>query len=194
MRALILLPIIHGINDLGDLGEAVTNSRTPEQAEQHQIGIDHFWSLLESAIDGFGLDYKKLKLYQDGLPVCGRESDIVVETAESGSRNFCLLQRLIYKGATLVGTESPELLLKEYALMRQAHDSQPGLTTPTAETAQTLLDQRDTFIAQRINDTLNEGEMGLLFIGLLHKVEDKLPKDITVIQPIEKPAIGSKKR
>jgi len=78
--------------------------------------------------------------------------------------------------------------------MRQAHDSQLGLTTPTAETAQTLLDQRDTFIAQRINDTLNEGEMGLLFIGLLHKVEDKLPKDITVIQPIEKPAIGSEKR
>jgi hypothetical protein len=191
MRALILLPIIHGIEDLGGLGEAVNNSRAPAQAEQHQLGIDHFWSLLESAIDGFGLDYKKLKLYQDGLPVCGKESEIVADTARSGSRNFCLLQKLMERGATLIGTESPELLLKEYALMRQAHDSQPGQTAPTAETAQALLDQRDTYIAQRINDTLKEGEMGLLFIGLLHKVEDKLPKDITIIQPIEKPAIGS---
>ena len=190
MRALIHLPIIHGVDDLGSLGPAVTDARDPAPAEHRQAGVEHFWTLLESTIEGFGLNYGTVKIYQDGLPVCGKELEIVADTAQAGSRNFRLLQSLIAKGATLVGTEAPELLLEEYALMRQVHDPQPGVAAPTAVTAKALLDRRDAFIAQRIDETLKDEEMGLLFIGLLHNVEAQLPKDITVIQPFGKPKVG----
>jgi hypothetical protein len=187
MRALIHLPIIHGNDDLGSLGPAVTDAREPAQAEQRQAAVEHFWTLLETTIEGFGLNYETVRIYQDGLPVCGKELEIVSDTAQAGSRNFRLLKSLIAKGATLMGTEAPELLLEEYALMRQVHAPQPGVAAPTPAAAKALLDRRDAFIAQRIDDTLNDEEMGLLFIGLLHNVEAYLPKDITVIQPLGKP-------
>jgi pheromone shutdown protein TraB len=43
-----------------------------------------------------------------------------------------------------------------------------------------LLDERDSYIARRINTTLGEGQTGLLFVGAAHQVEKKLPRDIMV--------------
>jgi len=46
------------------------------------------------------------------------------------------------------------------------------------------MDRRDEYIAQRIASTLEEREIGLLFIGALHRVVERLPKDIQVHEPI----------
>lgn len=46
--------------------------------------------------------------------MCGEEEKIGKDLANSGSRNHKLLVRLIEKGATLMGTEAPELLVEEY--------------------------------------------------------------------------------
>jgi len=190
MRALIHLPIIHGISDLGSVGQALNDTRPAEQSQQQQMAVDHFWNMLETAIASFGLNYAKVKIYQDGLPVCGKEAEIVAETARSGSRNFRLLETLKDKGATVMGTESPELLLEEYALMRQTHNLTADQPTATDTVAKTLLDRRDNYIARRIADTLQDEEIGLLFIGLLHSVETKLPPDISLIQPLGKPKLN----
>jgi len=56
--------------------------------------------------------------------------------------------------------------------------------------AQALLGQRDEYIAKRIDETLQEGELALLFLGLMHNVELILSKDIKLIQPFGKPDIG----
>ena len=45
-----------------------------------------------------------------------------------------------------------------------------------------LLKQRDEFIAGRINETLAEGETGILFIGAYHDVVHRLAPDIRVGQ------------
>ena len=45
----------------------------------------------------------------------------------------------------------------------------------------TLLEERDAYIAGRIDSTLAEGETGLLFMGMAHKVVRRLPRDVTVI-------------
>lgn len=190
MRALIYIPITHGPGDLGSLAQAVSDSRTPEQVEQYQAAVDHFWTLVETTIEGFGLDYRRVRLYQDGLPVCGKEMEIVNNTAASGSRNFLLLQQLVGKGATIMGTESPDLLLEEYAMMRQLHNPQSAHSPPSQETAKALLDKRDEFIAKRIEETLGEEEMGVLFMGLLHDVAARISKGITLIQPFGKPRLG----
>jgi hypothetical protein len=43
-----------------------------------------------------------------------------------------------------------------------------------------LLEQRDRFIAERISETLGEDELGILFIGALHRVHRHLPTRVTV--------------
>lgn len=186
MRALIHFPIIHSVQDLGTLGAVVTNSQTESEAQHYTTAVEHVWTMIASTIESLGLDYPRLKLYQDGLPVCGKEIEIVAEVATSGSQNYQLLQNLHNKGAVLMGTESPELLLQEHTLMTQLLQSGGRDTIPLA-TAQTLLSQRDDYIAQRIDVTLQHNEMAILFLGLMHDIESKLPKDIVLIQPLGKP-------
>lgn len=43
-----------------------------------------------------------------------------------------------------------------------------------------LANERDTFVAHRIAATLQEGEVGILFMGAYHDVVSKLPPDIQV--------------
>ena len=43
-----------------------------------------------------------------------------------------------------------------------------------------LLNKRDTFIAKRIDQTLEPNEKGILFIGAFHKIKGRLPKNIQV--------------
>jgi len=113
MRALIYFPIIHSHKDLGILTKAASDLRTDEQEKKYLDATVHFWEMTITTIEGLGLNYQHLKLYQDGLPVCGKEKEIVDDVAESaGSQNFRLLQKLYRKGAVLIGTESPELLLQ----------------------------------------------------------------------------------
>ena len=187
MRALIYFPIIHSHKDLGTLDKRVSDLRTDEQADKYLDATEHFWKMIATTIEDLELDYSHLRLYQDGLPVCGKEQEIVAEVAESaGSQNFKLLQKLHQKGAVLMGTESPELLVQEHALMTQLLN--PGEPTEISlKTAQELLNKRDDYIAQRIDKTLQDNEMGLLFLGLMHNIEKKLPQDIVIIQPLGKP-------
>jgi hypothetical protein len=186
MRALIYFPIIHSPEDLGSLDNAVSDLRTDKQANNYLAAVEHFWVMIATTIESLSLDYTNLKLYQDGLPVCGKEQEIVNDVAESGSQNYRLLQTLIQKGGVLMGTESPELLVQEHVLMTQLlKGGEP--TESSLETAQELLNKRDDYIVQRIDKTLQHNEMAILFLGLMHNIETKLPKDIVLIQPLGKP-------
>ena len=189
MRALIYFPIIHSPKDLGSLGKAASDLRSNTQENKYLDAVKQFWEIVATTIEGLELDYSGLKLYQDGLPVCGKEKEIVAEVAESGSENHRLLQTLNQKGAVLMGTESPELLVKERELMMQMLNPTGGVMADSLEKAQTLLNQRDEYIAQRIAQTLQNNEMGILFLGLMHDIEAKLPEDIFLIEPLGKPSV-----
>jgi hypothetical protein len=76
----------------------------------------------------------------------------------------------VREGATLVGTESPALLLDEYRLLQSPER--------TEAQAAALLDARDRFIAGRIDATLGDDDDGVLFIGALHAVAKFLPERI----------------
>ena len=45
-----------------------------------------------------------------------------------------------------------------------------------------ILDMRDLYIAERIGQTLKQGETGLIFLGMLHSLKGRLPDDIRVTQ------------
>ncbi|MCJ7502091.1 MAG: hypothetical protein MUP80_03395 [Acidobacteriia bacterium] len=151
--------------------------------------VDKLWARIEQAIESLILPYERVRLYQDGLPVCGREVEIITELAKAGSRNHRLLLRLREKGATIMGTESSELLVEEYQLVKEVFASGKPKVATRGEARQkalrdSLLKRRDQYIARRINDTLLAGETGLIFLGMLHSVRSWLDKDIRVVYPI----------
>jgi len=198
-RSLIHLPIIHTQADMGALSQAIkerTIQKLGQQGWERNVHlIDEIWTRIEEAIDSWALPYERVRLYQDGLPICGREVEIVTELAKAGSRNHRLLLRLKEKGATVMGTESAELLVQEYKLVKEimaAGDSPKALRLEARykTLSQALLKQRDQAIADRINHTLRAGETGLLFLGMLHAAGGWLAKDIRVTQPVF-PRLGS---
>jgi hypothetical protein len=186
MRALILLQIIHSPTDLGTLSSAAEDSRNEAQTLQYLDAAEQFWTVVESVIEGMNLNYQQLKIYQDSLPICNVIDRIVADVAASGSKNYALLKTLQEKGATLMGTESPELLEQEKAFMTDMLQSNKR-SNESARKAKDLLDQRDSFIGQRINESLADEEMGLIFVGLMHNIEPHLSEDIVVIKPLGEP-------
>jgi cytosine/adenosine deaminase-related metal-dependent hydrolase len=110
----------------------------------------------------------------------------VRELAQKGSDNHQLLADLIGRGARLTGTESPELLIEELEfnhriLAQGATTRSPRAGSPRMERqARQLLEKRDKFIAAQISQTLQSHEQGLIFLGMLHSLEGRLPRDMTL--------------
>lgn len=197
-RTLIYVPIIHTQIDMGALSGSIECLKIKKLGkrgwERNVSQIGQLWSQIEQAIDKLVLPYKRVRIYQDGLPVCGRELEIVTELANAGSRNHRLLLRLRNKGATIMGTESSELLVEEYQFVREEFASgkpETGLRSEARRKAlrDSLLKRRDEYIARRISDTLRAGETGLLFLGMLHSIRPWLDKDVQVFYPLQ-PAVN----
>jgi hypothetical protein len=193
-RTLIYFPIVHTQADMGALKDSVSRV-TLEKIGRSGLNrktaiINKIWIDIERSIDAMALTYDLVRLYQDGLPVCGREAEIVTDLAKSGSRNHKLLLRLMDQGAVIMGTESGDLLLQEYRLAKQSLTVRParaaGVRAQRQSVSDSLLVQRDKFIAQRINDTLKTGETGILFIGMLHSPARYLDQDINIIYPFHR--------
>ncbi len=186
-RSLIWIPIIHTQVDQGSMSDTVRELYVRKLGEkkwdQHVRAVESKWRRITETIQDLELDYAHVRLYQDGLPVSGHEAAIVRDLAHAGSRNHSLLLELMDKGASLTGTESPELLVEEYELAQQVLVSLEGRKVGAAargyhERSKRLLERRDRFIAGRIHDTLQPGETGLLFLGLLHSLDGRLPRDV----------------
>jgi hypothetical protein len=190
-RRLIWIPIIHAGADLGNLAESVRDVYVRKMGrakwERHRADIDRIWRGIRARIEKMRLDYPKVRLYQDGLPTCGREAQIVRDLALAGSQNHRLLVDLMAKGARLTGTESPEFLLEEYNLAREALVAAAPREAPEAgrrrgERTRTILEKRDQYIAAQIARTLQPGETGLIFLGMLHSLVGRLPRDIEILR------------
>lgn len=195
-RTLIYCPVIHSVVDLGALGKPVqsaTRTALGAEAWRHRVHtVEQMWTEIERTIEAMELEPARTRVYQDGLPICPHELDIVKEMTYKGSRNHRILLRLHTKGVTLMGTESAPLLLQEYNLAKR-------LLSPEIEEldgdgrdamqmhARMLLKARDRFIADRINATLAPGEVGILFLGMLHDITPWLDPDIQVAYPLGTP-------
>jgi hypothetical protein len=187
-RQLDLIPIVHGEADLGRLAETAREATGEAWARKQRV-VEEFWRTIERWSESLHFLPEQLHVYQDGLPVCGQEQRIVGDLARQGSRNHKVLERLVRRGAVLHGTEQPDLLLEEYEMARQALEASPANAgEESAARAADLLERRDAFIGARIDETLPEGGVGILFIGLLHDVARHLPRDIEVRHPVGRPA------
>jgi hypothetical protein len=187
VRALIYVPMIHSEADLGRMAEEIRGQYIAtlgaEAWSRRTSAVDAMWAGVRQKLLALPLSWNAVRLYQDGLPVCGREPDIVRDVAATGSENHRLLLELMGRGAVLVGTESPELLLREYrrvqALVQAARAGAEGVAALEQE-GQALLRERDAFMARRILTTLEQGETGIVFCGLLHRIDELIGDDLEV--------------
>ncbi len=208
MRRLLIIPIVHNDADLGRLESSLANWKLNVfQDEQIRYGkqlVRRFWDELQSVIVRWNLHFPTTVVFQDALPKVAQSNahlliQIIGDLSKSGSLNYRLLQWFFDQGAKIVGTENPDLLIEEYKLVKQRFTQNEehtiDLKTSSAQTTsdqieqrlKELLVQRDRFIANRIEEELKPAETGILFIGMLHQVENWLPKDIEVEFPIGRP-------
>ena len=189
MRKLIYVPIVHTEDDMGSLAEFMKEEYERKYSRQkwqeHIKAMKAIWNKIREKVIGLDLEWQKVKLYQDGLPVSGKEKFIVKTLAERGSINHKLIMELIQKGATIEGTEDPELLKADYAnilkiAQAKSLSERDRLIEQYNLEARELLSKRDQFIADRINETLKNGETGILLLGLMHQVDRLIPRDINI--------------
>ncbi|MEI6747694.1 MAG: hypothetical protein ACOYMF_14865 [Bacteroidales bacterium] len=192
MKRLLYIPIVHNQTDLGSLGSALSSEGGKKYGasvwQDHLEQVDKSWNNMESEIfrrvDNIAPD--KIKIYQDGLPVVDEIGiQIVKDTAKKGSVNYCIIDNLLTQGAKLEIAENKEYLLKEYQLLSDVAKADTPENTLKAyllyqDQAQGLLNDRDNHIANQINVTLKDGEIGIAFFGAAHSITNKLNKDIDV--------------
>lgn len=188
MRTLLYVPIIHTSADLGSIAKEVTKRGITELGEEvweeHIKTIEGFWNDISHYFDS--IDVSGMKIYQDGM-VVGDEmaQKIVEETAKTGSRNHELVLSLLKKGAILVKTEDFNLVkierdrLFKITQAKTVAEKLLGFIRYKL-TKNMLLNKRDEYIAQRIDETLQEDQTGILFIGAYHDIKRKLHGDIQI--------------
>jgi hypothetical protein len=175
-RRLLIVPIVHSGVELGsELGAARSKfvAKFGEAAWVERNGtIDAYWRDVSGLLMSLPLQFEQLNIYQDSLPTVGDLGHLVTELADRGSPNHRLIRQLLARGAKLIGTESIELLLAEYRLVKD------GVADETLIRAS--LEARDRFIAERIDATLASNATAILFIGAAHNVARFLKADIKV--------------
>ena len=192
MRRLIYVPIIHTDADMGSLASALEQGTAAlcgeERWERHKVTASYFWQRVSDYLGT--LDAKNLKVYQDGFVSDGDlGKKIIGEGVKRGSKNYEIILNLLNRGAEIVSTEDMALLQEEYRLINQIIKaetlSQRRLAYKEYESRKNQLTmERDSFIAGTINKTLEDSEVGLLFMGAYHDVVPHLAKDI-VVEPLK---------
>jgi hypothetical protein len=190
VRSLYVVPIIHMSADMGSVAPALDDRAatklTPALWQRHKKIVAVFWDSIGRFLDS--LNVNGFKIYQDGLVADGAEGlRIVRDSISRGSKNYEIVGRLLKRGAALVKTENLSLVKQEYSYITKMTRSRSLKEREVAAlryklTRGKLLKQRDGFIAERINETLAEGETGIIFIGAYHDIIHRLAPDIRVGQ------------
>jgi hypothetical protein len=188
MRTLLYVPVIHTSADLGSIAEHIAKRGIADLGrdfwEKHKRTVDGFWNAVSNYFDS--MDVTGVKIYQDGMVAqddVGRK--IAEDTAKAGSKNYQLILRLLERDAILVKTEDLSLVKKEYDRLRAITQAKSITAKLVAfmkyKLVKTiLLRKRDTFIAGKIDQTLNVGEKAILFIGAFHDIKKRLSKNIQI--------------
>lgn len=188
MKKLLYVPIIHMSADMGSVSANIDKKGMAlcgdENWKRHKETVASLWDSISNYLDA--LEANGLKIYQDGLVADGELGmKIIHDGVSKGSKNYEIISRLIQRGAKIVKTEDLSIIMKEYnhvIKMAQAKSFPERLIASLKYKFEKskLLKGRDEYIARQINETLGEGEIGIIFIGAQHDIIPRLSRDIEV--------------
>ena len=196
MRKLLYVPVIHVESDLGSIAPDIDKRSAgicgKERWEKHKKTVNSFWDSIEDYFKK--MDAGNLKIYQDGLLADGELGrKIIEEGARRGSRNFHIVLDLMERGGEIRKTEDVGLLKEEYNQILKLAQTKSFWEKTTAYIGyrvrkDRIMEKRDIYIAKTINETLEAGEKGVLFMGAFHEIVQHIAKDINVkeVKNIEK--------
>jgi len=190
MRNLIYIPIIHSSADMGSMAAELTQKSIDEFGEEfwktHVDTVNKYWEVIRLYCDAIDFGGKPVKIYQDGMVADGGIAlKIMEDSVKAGSKNYEIISRLVNRGAIIVKTEDLSMVKKELDMLKSIPSSGTLIMKVIRIirfkiSRHKLLVQRDKFIAESIDATLDPNETGIIFIGAYHHVLDKLRKDIVV--------------
>ncbi len=171
LRILYHAPILHNFVD---------SCRSPETFLMKRV--EAFWDTLEESVERLGIRWQSTTIYQDTQVFSAADEYLMRlhrASAKKGSRNSRLILKLLDRGAWLEKTEHPKLigfrdlysfdptpadifLKKKTASLRERRKQR--------ELEERIFLLRDRYIAHRINHTLKEPRIGLLFLGSWHRM------------------------
>jgi hypothetical protein len=189
-KKLLLIPIVHSEKEMGslksDISEIIDEKFGKEKRDEHRRQVAEFWDNLRILITGIlnRTQGMLIRIYQDGIPIGGETgARLIAMGAKDGIPNFQIVLAIIESGGIIEKTEDPALLKEEYEIVKAIVMAKTGpvresLSEKYKNRLYDLTAERDRYIAKRIAESLNEGELGILFIGATHEVAKYLPGDI----------------
>ena len=189
-KKLLLVPIIHSEKEMGslrsDISEIIDEKFGKEKRDEHRKQVALFWENLRTLIEGILSQTQGtvIRIYQDGIPIGGDVGvTLITMGAKDGIPNNQIVLFMIERGGILEKTENPVLLKEEYEIVKSIITAKTGparesLSKKYKHRLYELTIERDRFIAQRIAESLKDGELGIIFIGATHDVVKYLPPDI----------------
>lgn len=182
MKILYYAPMVHTQEELGSLKDAIITTREQRygEAETKQFinQTARYWVEAEKRIQAAGLFQPKiashLHIFVDSLPDTSKDviKKIIQELISRDIPVYRIIRKLQENGAIVHGTENTDLLLREYQYWIELSRGKQPNSTLIAQ----LLQARDHFIAQRLDNMVPDGKIALLFIGRGHDVIGELAK------------------
>ncbi len=189
LKKLIYVPILHAREDSGQKASILSGNEKSDilaaKTDNKLSAVDEMWEGISAKIQGLNLPWNKIRIYQDGLPVCGNELELVTRHAEGGSPNYLAILDLVQKKAKLEGTENLDYLIREYDLLNKLliknsdRDRKETIAEYQSKSRELLL-LRDEYILNRIKNTLQNGELPIVFMGVMHRLDKMLEKEFLV--------------
>lgn len=138
----------------------------------HQKTLE-FWDYVREKLRVFS---KIDKIYRDELWKAGAEALKALVAVDK--ENYRIMKKLMEKGAKILATEDPILVAESEAWRTMLLD--PQSTFLIRELYQQALEDRCRYISDRINATLEDDEVGVLFIEPSRRIQ--LPGEMKIIK------------
>jgi pheromone shutdown protein TraB len=203
MRKLIYIPNVHPPENMLEGGRMVLSTE-PKLFETIDVASKRIWSLIEQSVDQLKINLCVTKVFAEGV-FCSEQVEALKEDGLGRSSNQQqapispydeFLIRLLGKGVDIVPAENYQVYMwqiawvgRVVAIYNEIEESEDPDETldkfnseiwSLIEATHKTMEERDKFIAEKINTVLKNGETGILIIGAAHKVQDFLDEDIGV--------------
>ncbi len=131
---------------------------TPALPEDFAAKTAEFWIYVEEKLQVFA--GKIRRIYRD--EICQNGEQGLVNLSSADSENYLIAKKLVENGAVFEATEDSLLVAESKSWLNMIKQNPPD--SMLLEMYRETLRERDGYIARRIDETLKDEEIGVLFL------------------------------